>query len=81
MSRGTKYRRGPPKESHIFYVTVFPVNQYREAQLKIILNIYNKGTTYTGVGQTDDFQYVYVFIADCATPVPDLPEATGDWVG
>jgi len=38
-----------------FLVTVFPVKQYREAQLKIILNIYNKDTTYTGVGETDNF--------------------------
>jgi len=78
VPRGTKYPHGPPLESHIFPVIVFPVNQYREAQLKIILNIYNKDTTSIRVGVTDGFQYVYVLIADCATPVPDPPEAT--WV-
>jgi len=46
---------GPPLESHISLVTVFPVNQYREAELKIIL-ILNKDTTYIGAGETDGFQ-------------------------
>jgi len=78
VPHGIKYPWGPPLESHISHVIIFPVNQYREAQLKIILNTYkyNKDTTYTGAGETDGFQYVY-----CVTPVLNTPEATWDWVG
>ena len=40
-----------------------------------------KYATYTGAGETDGFQYVYVLIAVCASPVPDPPEAIGNRVG
>jgi len=33
------------------------------------------------MGETDDFQPVYMLIAVCATRVLDSPEATGDLVG
>jgi len=51
-----KISTGPPLESHISLVTIFPINQYREAQLEIILKIYNKDKSYTGAGETDGFQ-------------------------
>ena len=60
---------------------LFPVKQYHEAKLEMILNIFNNGTTYIGAGETNGFQYVYVFIAICATSVLDPPEATGDRMG
>jgi len=47
---------GSPLESHIFPVTIFPVNRYYEIQLEIILNISNKNTTYTGQRETDGLQ-------------------------
>ena len=52
-----------------------PVNQYREVQLEIILKILNKDTTYTEMGETDGFQFVYVLIVVCTTPILDSPEA------
>ena len=41
---------------------LFPIKQYREAKLEIILNRFNNYTTYTGAKETNGFQYVYVFM-------------------
>ena len=46
--------QGPPLESHSSHVTVFPVNQYREAQLEISI-VYDKDVTYIKVGEADGF--------------------------
>jgi len=60
---------------------LFPIKKYGEAKLEIILNIFNDCTAYTRAGETDGFQYVYVFTAVCATPILDPPDDTWDRVG
>ena len=63
MGATSRDPQGPPLESHISHVPVIPVKLYCKVKLKIILNIFNTCITYFWVGETDCFQYVYVFIA------------------